>query len=391
MASPRFSFRLPPVLAPSAVSAELEGLGALLDLTVSNPTACGLAYPDQAIAAALAAGARARYEPSPLGLPEARAAVTDFLRGRGVDAAPQRLCLTASTSEAYSLLFKLFCDPGEAVAIPRPSYPLLEHLAELDAVRVTPYLARYDRRWELDRDSFAAALAGGARLAIVISPNNPTGSTPSAEEWAFIRERCAAHGVALVVDEVFACYPFGEAPIPSAGGHGHVPLTFVLDGLSKSAALPQLKLGWVSVHGPARQVSETLARWEWIADTYLSVGAPVQRGARALLEAGALLREQVRERVRRNREALARWARALPEIELLNATGGWSAVLRVPFVMSDEELVLALARHASVRVQPGYFFDFEREGMLVLSLLPEPERFDEGLRRMQPVLEALFR
>jgi aspartate/methionine/tyrosine aminotransferase len=376
-----FSSRLPR-LTPNAVSADLARLRAagvpLLDLTETNPTAVGLAYPPDLLAP-LADARSLRYRPAPFGDLEARAAVAATL---GPTISPDRVVLTSSTSEAYSMLFKLLCDPGDAVLVPRPSYPLFDLLGALDAVRLVPYRLEADAGWAIDRADLERQLSPAARAIVVVSPNNPTGSRVSAgdRDWlvALARER----GLAIVADEVFADYPL--CPRPDAASFAGVPgaLTFTLGGLSKFAGLPQVKLAWTIVSGPEEDVEPALARLEVIADTYLSVSTPVQVAAPRLLAAGRVVGDAIRERIARNFASLAAAAARRPETTLLTPEGGWSAVLRVPAVAPEETIVRRLAAEAHVIVHPGYFFDFDREAYLVVSLLPQPEVFDDGVARV---------
>ena len=383
-----FSSRLPARLEPNALSravAREKSAGtALIDLTVTNPTAVGLTAPEE-IFRALSGPDAARYLPEPFGLPRAREAVAADYRRRGLDIPPDRVILTSSTSEAYSLLFKLLCAPqGDAVLVPRPSYPLFEHLTALDGVTARPYRLEYDGRWWLDSATVDAIWDARTRAVLAVSPNNPTGSVLAADEHAALAVRCAAGGAALILDEVFADYMFDSSPSssPFASGINDAALTFRLGGLSKSAALPQVKLGWIGVDGPADVVSEALQRLELICDTYLSVSTPVQVAAPDLIAAGAAMRARVAGRVRANYAAVRRAVADRPSVEVLHADGGWSAVLRIPSRDSEEQFVLDLLAHDRVLVHPGFFFDFPREAYLIVSLLPEPERFREGIGRI---------
>jgi aspartate/methionine/tyrosine aminotransferase len=380
-----FSSRLPRSLQQNRLSRALAARRAsgarLLDLTLTNPTTAGFRYREQLLAP-LASREALRYEPQPLGLPAARAAVAaDYLR-RGISVAADRIVLTASTSDAYSVLFKLLCDPsGSAVLTPAPSYPLFDHLTGLDGVANVPYGLEYHGRWRVDFASVDAAWTPNVRALLAVSPNNPTGSILSGDEAAHLDARCADADAAVILDEVFADYPLNAlAATPPAGGSS--ALTFRLGGLSKSAGLPQVKLGWIAVDGPDRLVDAALERLELVCDTYLPVSTPVQIASAALIVAGAEIRAQILDRVRANYAALAEAARAYPAVEVLHADGGWSAALRVPARASEEEIVLALLDHDSVVVHPGFFFDFPHEAFLVVSLLPEPAIFAEGVRRV---------
>lgn len=361
----------------------------LLDLTVSNPTECGFAYPQPEILDALARPAALRYVPESRGLLAAREAVADYYAGRtasparhaGVD--PGRILLTASTSEAYSHVFRLLCDPGDELLVPAPSYPLFEFLADLADVRLAPYSLLYDHGWQIDFASLRAALTPRSRAVLLVHPNNPTGSFVSPGEAAGLVEICAARGMALVADEVFLDYPApGVDPPRSFAGTAGV-LTFALSGLSKVSALPQMKLAWMIVSGPQEMARTALDRLEIIADTYLSTGTPVQIALPALLELRGILQEQVQARIAANLAQLDGALRGPGPVSRLDCQGGWYAVLRVPASEPDETLAVALLERCSVLVHPGHFFNFARDGFLVLSLIvPEPA-FGEAVRRLQ--------
>lgn len=379
-----FSSRVPGDLAPNrltlAVRRAREAGRPLLDLTVANPTAAGIDYPPT-ILDALSDPAALRYQPQPLGTNGARAAIASDYRRRGVDADPAHLVVTASTSEAYSILFKLLCDAsGDAVLVPVPSYPLFDHLTRLDGVTPIPYRLDYHGRWMVDVDALDAAWTPRVRAVLAVSPNNPTGSILTELELQQLRERCARRDAALIVDEVFADYTLGGVPV--ATDTPATCLTFRLGGLSKTVALPQVKLGWMLVEGPASLAREALDRLELICDTYLSVSTPVQVAASRLIADGAEVRAQIFDRVKANYGALRALAADFPSVELLPCDGGWSAVLRVASTASEEDLVLELLERDGVLVHPGFFFDFPHESFLVVSLLSEPAALLEGGRRL---------
>jgi aspartate/methionine/tyrosine aminotransferase len=291
--------------------------------------------------------------------------------------------LTSSTSEAYSLLFKLLCAPsGDDVLVPAPSYPLFDHLTQLDGVASRAYALEYHGRWELDVESVDEAWTDRTRAVLAVSPNNPTGSLLSPAELDVLSSRCAGREAALIVDEVFADYAFDATAGPAVPAGNPDCLAFYLGGLSKSAGLPQVKLGWIRVEGPDPLVTAALARLELICDTYLSVSTPVQVAAPALIESGATIRVEIGDRIRTNHAALQAAAAFNPSVQLLAADGGWSAVIRVPSTWTEEELVIALLNERGVLVHPGFFFDFAHEAFLVLSLLPEPTLFNDGVARV---------
>ncbi|HVR71217.1 MAG TPA: pyridoxal phosphate-dependent aminotransferase [Vicinamibacteria bacterium] len=357
----------------------------VFDLTETNPTRVGLLAPPDALAGLAGEGAL-RYEPDPRGLEAARRAVSADYALRGVAVPADRIALTASTSEAYAFVFKLLCDPGDAVLVPRPSYPLFEYLAGLESVEVEPYPLHYDGEWRIDLPALREGVGARTRAVVLVSPNNPTGSFAKADEAAAVQEIAAEAGLAVVSDEVFADYAWtpGRAG-PSLARDGPA-LAFALGGLSKSCGLPQLKLGWTAVSGPAALREEALARLELLTDTYLSVGTPVQHAAPALLARAAELRAPIAARVEANLDALRRLLPRGAPATLLAGEGGWSAVLRIPATVGEEERVLALLDTHDVLVHPGYFFDFPREAYLVPSLLPRPADFEEAVSRILRVL-----
>jgi alanine-synthesizing transaminase len=381
-----FSSRLPTDLAPNRLSAALASARAagrpLIDLTASNPTRAELNYPE-ALLDSLSDPRGLLYRPEPLGLLAARQAVAaDFARrGREVD--PDRIALTASTSEAYSLLFKLLCDPGDEVLVPRPSYPLFDHLTRLDAVVAVPYDLEYHVSWSIDFSSVENGLSERTRAVLLVNPNNPTGNFVSEPELEQLAGLCAGRGVALIADEVFADYPLQapRAPVASLLERRDL-LGFTLGGLSKSIGLPQAKLGWIVVSGGEATVRHALHRLELACDTYLSVSTPVQLAAADLLRRGAPVREQIAERIALNYHWLIDRVAGTPSCAILRSDGGWSAVMQVPRLGSEEDLVLTLLCDADVLVHPGYFFDFSSESYLILSLLPAAAAFRDGTSRI---------
>jgi len=339
----------------------------VLDLSESNPTQAGLNYAREEILAALADQRALRYDPEPRGLLSAREAVADYYG----NVPASRILLTASTSEAYSYLFKLLCNPGDEILSPRPSYPLFEFLAGLESVRVVQYPLRYDGIWHIGFDALERSITPRTRAIVVVNPNNPTGSFLKRDEWT----RLQHFGIPILSDEVFSDYAFApdDSRVETLTGVTKV-LTFSLSGLSKIAALPQMKLGWIVAGGPGHEAA--LERLELIADTYLSVAAPVQIALPRLLNASVGVRAQIRQRTRANL-ALLRQS-TVP----LHVEGGWYATLQVPRTRSEEEWALTLLQHHDLLVQPGFYFDFESEAFLVLSLLTPPDVFSEGLRRL---------
>jgi aspartate/methionine/tyrosine aminotransferase len=386
----RPSSRLPRESAPNALSQALDALRrtgtSYIDLTESNPTHAGIGYPDDLLRP-LSMPAALRYEPHPLGLPAAREAIAADCARRGATVTPGQVVLSASTSEMYSWLFKLLCDAGESVLVPRPSYPLFEHLTRLEGVRAEPYRLEYHGRWEIDLESVAAA-PGGTRAVLLVSPNNPTGSYASPRELDALVRLCRDRGWALIVDEVFADYVLDvQAPVTDVATHADV-LTFSMGGASKSLGLPQVKLGWTVVGGPAADRAAALAGLELIADTFLSVGTPVQVAAASLLERGASVRHAIHGRVRANLAEARRIAATHSACDLLPVEGGWSAVVRVPATRGEEALVLDLLSCERILAHPGYFFDFEHEAFLIVSLLVPEAEFAGAFERTLRFAEA---
>jgi alanine-synthesizing transaminase len=386
-----FSARLPATFQTNALSRALEqarSIGTpLIDLTLTNPTQAGFEYPPD-ILRPLSDPDGVVYRPQPLGSRTAREAVAaDYVR-RGVKTSWERIVLTASTSEAYSFLFKLLCAPsGESVLVPSPSYPLFDHLTAFDGVNAVPYRLDYHGRWCVNFDSVDAKWDARVRAVLAVSPNNPTGSILTIDEHDAFLERCAVRGGAVIVDEVFADYPI-EGRSASEYRTSDCALRFRLGGLSKSAALPQVKLGWIAIDGPDVLVEAALERLELICDTYLSVSTPVQAAAAELIQRGAGMRGQVLDRVRANYQTLRRLVEDHPSVAVLPVEGGWSAVLRIPARDSEEQIALDLLTWCGVIVHPGFFFDFPEEAFLVVSLLPRPEEFREGIRRVLERVDA---
>jgi hypothetical protein len=354
----------------------------IIDLTESNPTRCGFHYPDE-ILSALMTPDSLLYEPSPKGLLSAREAVAAYYAEKDVTADPEHILLTASTSEAYSFLFRLLADHGDRVLVPRPSYPLFDFLATINDVKLDAYPLVYSGRWHVDLAALREAITPRTRAILVVNPNNPTGSCLQRYERAEIVDLCRLHDLALISDEVFADYPFTQNPngVVTMAGISEA-LTFALGGVSKLLGLPQMKLAWVCASGPADLLSDALTRLDVIADTYLSVNTPVQRALPQWMAQRHQITEQILNRVLANRRYLLDRLRPPHVCECLEADGGWYAVIRVPRTRSEEELILELLDQDGVLIHPGYFFDFASEGYVVASLLPLPDVFRAGLEKM---------
>jgi alanine-synthesizing transaminase len=390
----------------------------IFDLTASNPTRVGFEYDEHAILAALSSRRALDYDPQAKGLSEARAAVAGYYReDHGVDVDTERIVLTTSTSEGYSYVFRLLCNAGDELLVPKPSYPLFEFLADLQDVTLVPYPLIYDHGWQMDFPSLEKAVTERTRGVVVVHPNNPTGSYVSDAERRQLNDFCRGHGLELIVDEVFLDYglrpseakagvhgnvlhrsaesvPPQQAKTGLAGDPGAAPpkigsfvanrelLTFTLSGVSKISALPQMKVAWVVTSGPDGEVAEAIARLEVIADTYLSMNAPVQWAVPVLLEQRRSIQQQLMARVRANLSELDRQLVSQKACSRLEVEGGWYVVLRVPVTRSDEELAIELVREKSVVVHPGHFYDFPTDGYLVLSLIGDEKEFAEGIGRL---------
>jgi len=363
--------------------AERRAAGArLIDLTEMNTTRVGLAGAGREELAALVSADALRYEPDPRGSVTAREAIAAYYAARGTAVSPDQVVLTASTSEAYAHAFRLLGNPGERFIAPAPSYPLFEPLAAAEGVVLARYPLAYDGAWHLDRDAFVDA-ARGARAVIVVQPNVPTGSCLDAEELALVETTCARGGAAVISDEVFADFMWpGPAGPPSSLADSARALTLVMSGLSKVCGMPQLKLGWIVVTGPEAERREALDALEWIADLFLSVATPVQAALPRLLAARFRFQTALHQRVARNLAALDTLVERRPELSRLAAQGGWAAVLRLPERRTDEAWALALLGR-DVVVHPGHFYDFPDARHLVVSLVPEPVVFDEGMRALE--------
>lgn len=385
MFSSRFHWDFRPNRLTLALAAKRAAGAHILDLTESNPTHALLAYPPEIVRAFDDAGILA-YDPLPAGAPAARAAVAAYYTTRGQTVAAERILLTASTSEAYAWLFKLLTDPGDQVLVPRPSYPLFEFLANMESVQVRQYPLVYHGEWSIHLDALTAAITPRTRAVVLVNPNNPTGSYVKRRELAAIVKLCAGRGIALISDEVFADYAFAPdtSRVSTLAGVEEC-LAFSMSGLSKVAGLPQMKLGWIVVSGPPEQRVEAMEKLEWIADTFLSISTPVQCAAARLLNAGEEVQRQIRQRTAGNL-AFARQALAGSPAGILAAEGGWYITLQVPRIRGEEEWTLELLTREDVLVQPGFFYDFEAEAYLILSLLTAPEIFREGLARLSRLL-----
>ncbi len=381
---PSLSSRTDWDLTPNLLSSRRDALQQagvdVLDLTESNPTRCGFSYPPQLLES-LRNPKALSYEPDPKGLLCAREAVASIYAAKGVQVDPGKIVLTASTSEAYSFLFRLLCDPSDQVLVPNPSYPLFDYLARLSDVEPVSYPLVYNGRWRVSFDSLLERLTPRTKALVMVHPNNPTGSCVTKEECAMIVRISLERGVPIISDEVFAEYLYAADPaIPRTLAGAQEPLIFSLGGLSKFMGLPQMKLGWIVASGPPEVVSPVLERLEVIADTALSVNAPVQLALPHWLTFAGGLQSKIRQRVLANRRFLMERL-AGGAADYLHADGGWSAVLRVASLEDEESQVVNLLEKKHLLVHPGYFFDFQESGILVVSLIVPPERFRQGIEQ----------
>ena len=360
---------------------ELQAAGReVIDLTVSNPTRAGLHFDEESILGALANLRAMDYDPQPKGLLDARAAAADYYREQhgefGLN--PESIVLTTSTSEGYSYIFRLLCNPDDEILVPKPSYPLFEFLADLQDVKLVPYPLLYDHGWQIDFPSLYKAVSHRTRAVVIVHPNNPTGSYVSESERAALNAFCSEYGLALIVDEVFLDYALDGAPRQTFAVNQEA-LTFTLSGVSKISGLPQMKLAWIVASGPEDQVTPALARIEVVADTFLSMNAPVQLAAPVLLQQRKNIQPLLIDRARANLANLDRELARQKFCERLEVEGGWYVVLRVPVTQSDEDLAIDLLRKQSVLVHPGHFYDFSSDGYLILSLITPPAQFESGI------------
>jgi alanine-synthesizing transaminase len=353
----------------------------LLDLSASNPTECGFDYDRQAILQALSNPGSLSYDPDPKGLLSARRAVTEYYSARTIVVPAEDIILTTSTSEAYSFAFRLLCNPGDELLIPEPSYPLFRFLADIHDVKLVGYPLLYDHGWQIDFHALQQTLTARTRGLIVVNPNNPTGHFCKSGEMEKLNEICSPRQMAIIADEVFLDFHLAAAqPRSFAANTGS--LTFTMSGLSKISGLPQMKAAWLIASGPAELKSSALARLELIADTFLSMNAPVQLAVPMFLDLRHGFQKQLIARVRKNLAQLDKQLSAQSSCARLEMEGGWYAVVRVPAIRSDEDLAIELLTRQGVYVHPGHFYDFPTDGYLIVSLIaPEPD-FNEGIKRL---------
>jgi alanine-synthesizing transaminase len=384
-----FSHRTDWKLSPNRFTQAQQELRAagreVLDLTISNPTRADLHYDPETILQALVNPEAMDYDPQPKGLRSAREAVAGYYGKQHNDIDPESIVLTTSTSEGYSYVFRLLCNVEDEILVPKPSYPLFEFLADLQDVKLVPYPLLYDHGWQIDFPSLYKAVNHRTRAVVLVHPNNPTGSFVADKERSVLNQFCREYNLALVADEVFLDYAHDGAARATFADNREA-LTFTLSGLSKISGLPQMKLAWIVTSGTDEQVDAALARLEVIADTYLSMNAPIQLAAPVLLEQRHSIQALVLDRVRANLSELDRGLAKQKICRRLDVEGGWYAVLRVPVTQSDEDLAIEILRKQSVLVHPGHFYDFPNDGYLIVSLITPLQDFRKGIAK---VLELL--
>lgn len=380
MFSSRFSWSLGINQLTKLLAAKKNAALEINDLTLSNPTRAGFDLPANELLESLSQPAAMQYEPEAKGLLATRLAIAHYYAERGQIIQPEQIILTASTSEAYSWLFKLLTDQHDEILIPQPSYPLFEFLAAFEGIKLIPYTLEYlhPSGWRIDFDSVNAAVSAKTKAIIIVNPNNPTGSYLKKKEFARLEEVCLHHELALIVDEVFADYSLKADAQRISDFSKAKALTFVLNGFSKMLCLPQMKLGWIVVNGESTLKGEAEAKLEFIADTFLSVNTPVQLAAPHWLKLRPAIQEQIRARLLSNLGYLQS-AFAHSSVRVLSIEGGWSAVLEIPRNHSEEELILKLLERENLLVHPGYFFDFHQEAFLIVSLLTPHKSFQQGI------------
>ena len=391
-----FSKRTNWSLAPNKLSVCLEALKKeghnVLNLAESNPTRCGFPYPKNEILTALHDPNNMIYEPWPSGALAAREGISRYYQKKNLEVPAEKIFLTSSTSEAYSYLFRLLLESGERILVPRPSYPLFEFLTQLNDITIDYYPLVYKKEWRIDLKALERAVSQKTRAIIIVNPNNPTGSFLKQKELLEINNLCRKHGMAIICDEVFLDYPFADNDSrPISLVDNSATLTFVLSGISKSLALPQMKIGWIVTSGPQELMKESQSRLEVIADTYLSVNTPSQNALASWLSQQRSIQREVLKRIEENRKFLTKALSKSQECHCLHGEGGWYVIMRLPSKYSEERWVMDFLKKDHVYVHPGYFFDFKEEAYIVLSLLPQPAVFREGVSRiLKRVRAAVF-
>lgn len=388
MFSQRTSWPSHPNKLHAALEQRLHSRLPLHDLTISNPTELGFVYPAREILTALQNPRSLSYQPDPKGLFSARQAVCDYYAGKHLSVDPANIFLTASTSESYSLILKLLCNANETILVPSPSYPLFEYLAQINDVRLQQYSLRYDGGWHIDIESIRASLTPSTRAIILINPHNPTGAFLQATDYPLISQLAAQNNCSVIVDEVFIDYKFDDGIYSGSTAASPEVLTFTLNGISKSCGLPQMKLGWIVVSGPALPTEEAKSRLEILNDTFLSANTPVQTALPELLAAGKKISTSILERVGRNYQFLKNFFTGNSACSVFHCEGGWNGIIRLPRTRSDEVWALELLDQKGIYVFPGYFFDMNDSGCIVVSLLQREEIFHGAIQEIHTYVEG---
>jgi alanine-synthesizing transaminase len=403
MFADRTNWNLSPNRLSEALAAHLAAEKRLYDLSASNPTEEGFERPSEAVLTALHNEAALTYAPDPKGLLPARQAVANYYKNRGDEVSADDIILTTSTSEAYSFVFRTLCNPGDEVLVPAPSYPLFGFLADIHDVRLVQYRLIYDYGWQIDFHALEQAITPRTRGIIVVNPNNPTGHYVKPDELATLNDICEKRGLALIADEVFLDFSYGESTVrrdvgkagrnrassvgrkPQSVSVNTAALTFTMSGLSKISGLPQMKAAWLVTNGPAEPKTSALERLEVIADTYLSMNSPIQLAIPEFLDQRHGFQKQITSRVRRNVAELDRQLTYKKSCSRLEIEGGWYVVLRVPATRSDDDLAVELLTTKGIYVHPGHFYDFQGDGYLIVSLIMQEREFAEGIRQLLSV------
>lgn len=382
----RFARRTEWELTPNKITGILEDFKKsgqqILDLTESNPTRCGFAYSQKDLLKQFATPDNMLYVPSTQGLLSSRQAIAAYYQSQNIAISPDQIFLTASTSEAYTFLFRLLADPGDTVLFPSPSYPLFDFLVDLNDLERGFYPLVYNDTWTVDFAELASHMTPQTKAIVTVNPNNPTGSYINNEELAQLNKVCRAARCALISDEVFFDYAFDRKAHLSSFAANTENLTFTLSGLSKTLGLPQMKLSWIVVNGPQDMMREAIGRLEVIADTYLSVNTPVQNALASWLTLRSAIQDEIMKRVCANREYLLKNFTDNRLGTVLHTDGGWYMILKLTGSVDEEELIEQLLLKDQVYVHPGYFFNFNEGPYLILSLLPLTETFTEGVTRI---------
>lgn len=381
-----FSDRIEYPFKTNELTKLIESIGKkkLLNLSESNPTKTNLVY-DNDILSCFLKKENLKYEPDPKGIKNARNIVVDYYKEKDLSLSPEEIILTSGTSEAYSFIFKILCNPFDNILIPQPGYPLFEYLASLEMVKTKPYKLEYTHNigWKIDFDFLASQIDEKTKAIVLINPNNPTGSYISDEEKREIINIAKKHNLALISDEVFFDYNIDDKIYNSFAGNKEC-LTFVLSGISKILALPQMKLSWIIISGEERIKQEAIERLELVSDTFLSVSIPIQNSLKEFFKYGEKLKSIIINRIKENYLILKEYFKDSP-VRVLDTSGGWSTILELPRIISEEEWVNRLISEENCLVYPGYFFDFEREAFCSLSLIIEKNLLIKGLEKIMRI------